>query len=317
MKILITGITGLFGSYLAKTFSELGEIHGLVREGSSKRLVDDVDFAIHWREGDLLDPESLSVALIDIDLVIHAAGQVSFDPKEKESLLTTNVQGTANLVNTMLADGVNKLIYVSSVAAIGRSTEQASVDENYKWTASPLNTDYALSKYWAELEAWRGEQEGLDLLVVNPSILLARAKDARSSTLIYDYLSDGRSYFPKGTLNYIDIRDAALLTRRLYEMSQWGQRFILNKESISYQEFYQVMGETFGLKAPHKAVSDWQLGWVLSMQRVLAWLNLGKVKLTKQAAMIAQQRLFFDNKKVDKLLAFEYRSLKETFQWAK
>lgn len=317
MNILITGITGLFGSYLARTFSKLGQIHGLIREGSSKRLVEDVDFQIHWREGNILDPESLSVALIDIDLVIHAAGKVSFDPRDKQTLYSVNVQGTANLVNTMLSDGVKRLIYISSVAAIGRSPEMKSVDEKYKWTESPLNTDYSVSKYWGELEAWRGEQEGLDLMVVNPSILLAKTQDDRSSTLIYQYLREGRPYFPKGDVNYIDIRDAAELVKSLYEKGQWGERFILNKESMSYREFYVLMGEIFGLKAPNKPVSDSLLIWFLRFQSVLSTLKLTKTILNKQTALIAQQKIFFDNQKVNELLDFDYRSLRDTFEWAK
>lgn len=317
MNILITGITGLFGSYLAKVFSEIGQIHGLIREGSSKRLLENVDFPIHWREGDVLDPESLGVALIDIDLVIHAAGKVSFDPKDKDALYAVNVQGTANLVNTMLADGVKRLIYISSVAAIGRSPELKSVDERHKWTESPLNTDYSISKYWGELEAWRGEQEGLDLMVVNPSILLAKTSDDRSSTMIYEYLKEGRTYYPKGTVNFIDIRDAAILVRRLYEKEQWGERFILNRESMPYKEFYELMGQVFGMKAPNKPLANSLLAWVLRFQWLFSKLRLTKTILNKQTALIAQQQIFFDNQKVNRLLEFNYISLKETFEWAK
>ncbi|MEP1956098.1 MAG: NAD-dependent epimerase/dehydratase family protein, partial [Algoriphagus sp.] len=182
MNILITGITGLFGSYLAKEFARLGAIHGFIRPESSLRLLEDVDFPITWHKGDLADIESIEEALGGIDLVIHAAGKVSFDSRDKDSLHHINVDGTTNLVNAMLNTGVKKLLHVSSVSAIGRSPELMKLDENFKWTESPLNTDYGISKYLAELEAWRGEQEGLQLIVVNPSILLGKVSDDRSST---------------------------------------------------------------------------------------------------------------------------------------
>ncbi|MHA7130395.1 NAD-dependent epimerase/dehydratase family protein [Algoriphagus namhaensis] len=317
MNILITGITGLFGSYLAKSFAGLGNIHGLKRPSSTTRLLDQYEFPIHWHEGDLLDIETLFPALQNIDLVIHAAGYVSFDAKDKETLYQTNVQGTANLVNCMLTEKVPRLIYISSVAAIGRSQELDVISETYKWTESPLNTDYAVSKYWAELEAWRGEQEGLQLLVVNPSVLLGRVSDDRSSTQIYSYLHDGRSYYPQGSINYIDVRDAAEITRQLYEKQQWGERFILNKESLPYKTFFEEMGAAFGLQPPGKSISTAKLRWFLRLQRILSALKLTKTILNKQTAMIAQQHVFFSNQKVTELLEFQYRSLKETFDWAR
>ncbi len=317
MNILITGITGLFGSQLAKSFSKVGNIHGLKRKESSRELLDDANFEIHWHDGDVLDPESIAVALKDIDLVVHAAGLVSFDPKEKDDLYSINVTGTANVVNTMLSEGVNNLIYISSVAAIGRSSEVLKLDEDYKWTESSLNTDYAISKYWGELEAWRGEQEGLNLIVVNPSILLAKSQVDRSSTAIYKYLQEGRSFYPKGDLNYIDIRDAAEIVVKVFEKEKWGERYILNKESMAYSEFFKLMGEVFHLDPPKRKISDGLLKFVIFFQNLLYRLKITKVALNRQTAMIAQKKIFFDNKKVQELLDFKYRSLRETFEWAK
>ena len=266
MKILITGITGLFGSYLAKEFSKLGEIHGLVRASSSKRLTADFDFPVVWHVGDLLDFDALEQVLAGIDLVIHAAGLVSFDEKDQKRLYQINVKGTSNLVNAMLLSGVKRLIHVSSVAAVGRSPELNQVDENFKWIDSPLNTAYANSKYFAELEAWRGEQEGLKLLVVNPSVLLGKVSDDRSSTDIYHYLLEKNSYYPQGTINYIDVRDAAILTRKLFEKEAWGERFILNREALAYQQFFKTMGKIFDRPAPSKPINSFLL-------RVVVFLN--------------------------------------------
>lgn len=317
MKILITGITGLFGSYLAKEFSELGEISGLVRPSSSKRLTESLESNIHWLEGDLADIDSLEAALQGIDLVIHAAGMVSFDSKDEASLYQTNVKGTANLVNAMLLVGVKKLVHISSVAAIGRSQEQLIIDENFKWTESPLNTVYANSKYYGELEAWRGEQEGLTLLVVNPSILLGKIADDRSSTDIYHYVLEENRYYPSGNINYIDVRDAAKITKILVEKNKWGERFILNKEGIPYQKFFQIMGEQFGKKAPNKAVNPLLLNLVVFFNGIFRKLGLSKSPLNKKTALISKQKTVFENKKTQNLLNFEYFSLEDTFRWAR
>ncbi|MDG1275923.1 MAG: SDR family NAD(P)-dependent oxidoreductase [Algoriphagus sp.] len=317
MKILITGITGLFGSYLAKEFSELGEISGLVRRSSSKRLTESLESNIHWLEGDLADIDSLEAALQGIDLVIHAAGMVSFDSKDETSLYQTNVKGTANLVNAMLLAGVKKLVHISSVAAIGRSQEHLFIDENFKWTESPLNTVYANSKYYGELEAWRGEQEGLTLLVVNPSILLGKIADDRSSTDIYHYVLEENRYYPSGNINYIDVRDAAKITKLLVEKNKWGERFILNKESIPYQKFFQIMGVEFGKKAPYKALNPFLLHLVVFFNGIFRKLGLSKSPLNKKTALISKQKTVFENKKAQDLLNFEYFSLEDTFRWAR
>ncbi|MFN3996793.1 NAD-dependent epimerase/dehydratase family protein [Algoriphagus sp.] len=315
MNILITGITGLFGSHLAREFSQVGQIHGLRRKNSEPSLVDGLD--IHWHEGELSDMESLLESLQEIDLVVHAAGLVSFSAKDKGKLYEVNTVGTANLVNAMLASGVNKLVHVSSVSAIGRSPELNQIDEEFKWTESPLNTEYAVSKYWAELEAWRGEQEGLQLIVVNPSILLGKANYGKSSTAIYSYVLEGNKFFPKGDLNYIDVRDAAKITRALVNRQAWGERFILNKESISYREFFSEIASVFGKKAPSMALPNWLISVASFSTAILRVVGLSKSPLNKQTVRLTQQKIRFENSKIQTLLAYNYFPLRESLEWAK
>ncbi|GMQ25586.1 NAD-dependent epimerase/dehydratase family protein [Algoriphagus sp. oki45] len=316
MNILITGITGLYGSLLAQEFSKLGNIHGLKRKDSKLDLLKPLDFEVHWHEGDIRDMESMLSAVKGMDLVVHAAGMVSFHPGEKEALYAINTQGTANVVNAMLTEGIEKLLYVSSVAAIGRSQELNLVDENFKWIESPLNTDYAISKYWGELEVWRGQQEGLQVLVINPSILIGKVAHHRSSTAILDYVIDGNKFYPKGDLNYIDVRDAALLARQLVEKEAWGERFILNKESIPYQDFFGKVADVLSLKAPFIPISKKWVGLASFINRILKALGLSKSPLNSQTVRIAQQKTFYSNRKVQALLGYRYHSLEDSIRWA-
>lgn len=315
MNILITGITGLFGSHLAREFSQLGKIHGLKRGDSDLGLIGDLE--IQWHIGELSNMESLLESLQGIDLVIHSAGMVSFSSKDKEKLYEVNTVGTANLVNAMLAVGVKKMVHVSSVAAIGRSPELIQIDEEFKWAESPLNTEYAVSKYWAELEAWRGEQEGLDLIVVNPSILLGKASYGKSSTAIYSYVLEGNKFFPKGDLNYIDVRDASKITRILVEKEGWGERYILNKDSISYQKFFTEIAIVFGTNAPKIALPNWLITLASISTFFLRAFGLTNSPLSKQTAMISQQKIRFDNSKIQDLLDYVYFPLRESLEWAK
>lgn len=317
MKILITGITGLLGSYLAREYLGKAEIYGFKRKGSSHKLLEGIEDNIQWHEGDLMDFEALEIAVTGKDLVIHAAGMVSFDPRLVQKLYEVNTLGTTNLVNAMLSAGISKLVYVSSVAALGRSTAFKVINEQQKWDESPFNTGYATSKYFGEVEAWRGAQEGLKLIVVNPSVLLAKISDDRSSSAIYSYVLDQNHYFPIGDLNYIDVRDAAKLVRLLVEKNAWGERFILNKESLSYEVFFNKMSLALKKKPPQRPVEFWMIKMAVFYMKLLSSLRLTNNPLSLQMAMIAQQQMFFDNSKINELLGFDYTELEKTFEWAK
>lgn len=316
MKILITGATGLFGSYLARKFAMHHEVFCLKRQGQGYGLLEDYSGQVHWREGDVLDPISIEEAVADMDVVIHAAGKVSFHPKDSEDLNKVNVEGTTNVVNAMLGKGVSKLIHVSSVSALGRTAEGKTCNEETAWVESNLNTPYAVSKYQAELEVWRGAMEGLQVMVLLPSVILGKLSDARSSTQVYEYVLEGSRYFPPGSINYIDIRDAVDITYALFEKGLWGEKFILNAASISYRDFFVQMAEAAGKKPPTKPVNDFQLSlaiWALGIARAL---GLSKNPLNKQTAMLSKLDITMRNDKVQRILGPTYRPLAETFRWA-
>jgi dihydroflavonol-4-reductase len=315
MKILITGITGVLGSRIAQKFSEVGEIHGLKRTHAQTNLIDQ-SFPIIWHEGDLLDVISLEEALKGIDLVIHAAGLVSFEDSDKNQLYKTNWEGTTNLVNAMLELGIPRIIHVSSVAALGKAPDQVSIDETQKWIESPTNSIYAISKYLGELEVWRGVQEGLQALVIHPSVVLTKISDKRSSAALYQYVLNENSYYPLGNINYIDVRDAVDLLYLLYHENRWNERFILNAAAISYKDFFRQMALSFGKRAPFKPVTPLLLRLLLAFQPIAKAFNIQKLRLNKQTALVAQLEYVMDNSKLSALIAYEFRSLEDTFAWA-
>ncbi|TVP52515.1 MAG: NAD-dependent epimerase/dehydratase family protein [Mongoliibacter sp.] len=315
MKILFTGATGLLGSSLAKRFSAEAEIHGLKRESSNVALT--TGLPIKWHTGDINDFQSLEEALEGMDMVVHAAALVSYNPKDEKELMRTNVEGAVNLVNAMLAKGIKKLVHISSVAALGKSPEADTIDETHKWVDSDLNTPYAISKYLGELEVWRGVQEGLEALVVHPSIILGKVGTGRSSTEIYDYVLEEKKYFPSGTVNYIDLRDTVEIIFQLYKKGVWNERVILSADSISYKLFFEKMALALGKKAPDTPVTDGMLRLGLFFIGLARKLGLTKSPLNKQTAMISQMSYHMDSSKVKDLLGYQFRSLEETFQWAK
>lgn len=316
MKILITGITGLLGSYLAKELQGAGEIHGLRRASSSLRLLGDQVNQIHWHIGDITDYESLEAAFEGMDLIVHSAGLVSFSSRDSEKLLAVNTQGTANVVNVMLDKGIKRLAFISSVAALGRDVEVSVINETYKWVTSNLNTPYGISKHMAELEVWRGSQEGLQVMVFNPSIILGKVNDDRSSSAIYQYVLQENDYYPLGSINYIDIRDTVGLIRSLLEQAPWNERYILNAATISYRKFFEQMAVVFYKKAPDKKLSAGILNVALIWTKLTNVFRKNPLPLNRQTALAAQLDISFDNGKVQSILKYNYIPLKETLEWA-
>jgi nucleoside-diphosphate-sugar epimerase len=295
----------------------LGTIHGLKREGSDLVALGLQDLSIHWHEGDILDFNSLLEAMVGMDLVIHAAGKVSFLPQDKKSLFEVNQQGTAHVVNAMITAEVPKLVYVSSVAALGQVPEQEEYDESSTWVDAPDQTAYALSKYQAELEVWRGEQEGLQVLVVNPAVVLGKLAYARSSGALYQVVLNCTPFFPAGNLNYIDVRDVAAITRALVEKNAWGERFVLSKESIPYQQFFQQAAQAFGGSVPKKSLPNGLISWGFPILKMLARVVGKNLPMTASVARNAQRKTRYSNQKVERYLQFRYRELQDTLGWAK
>ena len=317
MNILITGVTGLVGSELAREFSALGRIHGLKRANADLGAVDLDGLGIHWHEGDVLDFNSILEAVEGMDLVIHAAGKVSFLPQDERVLFQVNHQGTVHVVNALLAAGVPRLVYVSTVAALGQVPDQEEYDEKSVWVDVPNPTAYALSKYKAELEVWRGEQEGLEVLVINPAVVLGKISYTRSSGGLYQAVQKGAAFFPAGNLNYIDVRDVAAITRALVEKGAWGERFVLSKESLPYEVFFQQAAAVLGGVPPKTKLPDWLISWGFPILKGLSWLVGKKLPLTAQVAKNAQRKTRYGNQKVEEYLGFEYRTIQETLEWAK
>ncbi len=315
-KILITGITGLLGSYLAKGLVGKAVISGTKRTGSSTSLLGNLANDIAWFEGEITDVEMLAEACKGQDLVVHAAGLVSFDDSQKEALLKTNAYGTACLVDAMLSLGAGKLVFISSVAALGRQENQLSISEEQKWINSELNTPYAISKHLAELEVWRGAQEGLEVMVFNPSVLLGKISDERSSSQIYRYVLEGNRYYPKGNVNYIDIRDAVHIMLQLMESGRWNERYIVSNESLSYREFFAEMARVFQKNPPSLPLSDWLAGWVVRWSRLHNLFSRTKLPISRQSVRAAQTRVGYDSSKVLAETGFVFTPLQETFQWA-
>ncbi len=312
MKYFVTGGNGLVGSYIIRELTARGhEVVALRRKTSDMSLA--ADLKVEWVEGELSDTEGLRIHLQDCQAVIHAAAMVTFDPRDRAKLFCVNVTGTENMVNLCLDLGIRWFGFVSSVAALGRGA-QLILDEQAKWLDSDENSAYAQSKFRAELEVWRGAAEGLEVVIVNPSIVLGKAPTVRSSLKILDYVRKGNRYYTDGLINYVDVRDVASILVSLIEQKITGQRFILNAGTLPYREFFAQVAARVGVPAPDRLLTPvmLEIGWRLAW--VYAALTGKSPLITKETAKSSRGKFRYDASRI-RSLGFDFRPLEETLDW--
>jgi dihydroflavonol-4-reductase len=321
--VFITGINGLVGSFLAKYFLSKGEkVAGLVRSNADLSLLKDVQNQIEWYEGDVLDVLSLEEPVRKADKIIHAAAIVSFAEKDKDLMFKVNVEGTANVVNTCLSAGGKYLCFISSVAALGRKIptnptsfdEAITIDENQQWVDSPLNSNYAKTKYHAELEVWRGIAEGLRAFIVNPSVILGEADWSKSSTQLFKYIYDEKKFYPEGSLNYIDVKDLAKIVYQLFDNQIDNERFVLSTAVIQYKDFFDLIAKNFDRKAPSIRISSGISNILWRIEALRSWFTRKAPLITKETALSSSLHFYYSNKKIKQFLQFEFNTLESTIQ---
>ena len=315
--VFITGATGLLGSYICKELLDKGyKIRAIKRSTSSMTLLGDMADKIDWIVGDMNDTSTLAEALEGVEAVIHGAAIISFDKRDEKRMYKTNVLGTADLVNASLKAGIKNFVHISSVAAIGRKRDQTILQETDLWEGTEYDSIYAKSKHQQELEVWRGAQEGLDVKIVNPSVVLGPGLWGQGSTSVFKYAHSEKTFHPEGTVNYVDVRDVAEVIVRLMESDIKGERFILNAGSMDFKDFFGMIAKAFGKKGPSKPVPYWLLRVAVALEFVRSRITGSSAMITKETARVSRKKYHFKNDKVKKALDFEFRPVNESIQWS-
>jgi len=271
---LVTGATGFVGAYLLHLLVKKGvpNLRAIRRSGSPMDLVKGLEKKVEWVEADLLDTPALEMAMKDVSHVYHSAGMVSFAPGQFQKMIDVNQKGTANVVNIALDFGVEKLLHVSSIAALGRERFRHHFDEKTKWVNSPLNNPYGISKHLAEMEVWRGVAEGLSAVIVNPANILGSGFwEGRTTTgQMFYKIFKGMPFYPMGGSGFVDVRDCAHFMYQLMESDITGERYILSGENLPFQTILNTIADTLKVKRPKIKVtpfireSAWRAAWEFS-----------------------------------------------------
>lgn len=310
-KNFVTGGTGLLGSYLIRALlKENKEVRALYRNHYPQLLTTEEISRVEWIKGDILDITSLQDAITGVKNVYHCAGMVSFNPARVEEMMKINVEGTANVVNVSLASGVKKLVHVSSVSALGRKTNHSTINELVKWDEVANLSAYGNSKYLAEMEVWRGMSEGLDAVIVNPTIILGVGDWNKGSSAMFKNAFKEFPWFSDGVSGFVDANDVAQIMIRLMENGINSERYILSAENRSYKDIFTKMALAFGKNPPHKKATLFVSGIVWRWEKLKSFFSKADPLLTRETAETAQMHVSYDNSKILKSLpGFQFRSI--------
>ena len=313
-KILVTGATGLVGSYIIRQLLRNGynSIYALKRQNSRIDLINDVKNSINIVEGDILDIVGLEQILTNIDIVIHAAALVSFRSKDRKALLHVNAEGTANLVNLSLVLKVKRFIHISSIAALGRTESGIMIDESSEWEASNINSDYAISKYLAEMEVWRANAEGLPVAIINPSMIIGAGFWNSGTGEFFKRIRKGLSFYPKGTNGFVDVRDVATMSVLLMESDISGERIICSSENIKHKVLISKIALALGKNPPSIKLTRPMIMLTSFFIDVYNKLSGGSSNLSSQSLKNASFDSLYDNSKSVELLNFSYIPIEKT-----
>lgn len=312
--ILVTGANGLVGSYLCRYLLMQGQqVRGLKRTGSDLRLIADIKDKIEWVEGDILDVMSIEDAMTGIEQVYHCAAYISYSKKDEHILMNVNVQGTANVVNAAIEKKIQKLIYISSIAALGRTgKDNEIINEITPWDRKTMTSDYSLSKFLAEREVWRGIAEGLNAAILNPSIIVGAGNWNSGSCRLFSTVYNGFKFYTEGVTGYVDVRDVVKIAFQLMQNEVKGERFIICSENLSYQEFLTGIGKELNVKGPTIKAGKFLSGLAWRAE-LLKSLFTGKApQVTRQTSRIANKKVFFDHNKIVALLNYEFIPVKKS-----
>ena len=311
--ILVTGATGLVGSHLIQALLHKGErVRALYR--SVIPQIPDAD-KIDWVKGDILDVLSLEEAMLDVQQVYHCAAIVSFHPSQKKNLHHVNTEGTANVVNASLDAGISKMVFMSSVAALGRIREDVMIDETMNWTPETSNSEYGKSKYLAEMEVWRGIGEGLNAVIVNPVIILGAGDWNSGSTAIFKSAYDEFPWYTEGMSGFVDVQDVVKAMMALMESDITSQRFVISGANLPYRSVFTMIAQAFGKKPPHKKVTAWMAAIVWRWEAIKSKFTRKSPLLTKETAKTARAKVRFNNEKLlHALPGFQYTAMEQSIE---
>jgi nucleoside-diphosphate-sugar epimerase len=328
--VFVTGGTGMVGAHLLYDLVIKGEkVRALKRPGSSILRTEKI-FAcysveyhalmqnIEWVEGDILEKESLRELLAGVDWIYHVAAIVSFDPRDRDTMIHNNCEGTSNLIDLALSMKIPRFCHVSSIAAIGSPPEGIEANEDHPWRNTRDHSAYSESKYLSEMEVWRGILQGLDAVIVNPSVILGPGDGKTGSSQLFKTIWKGLRFYTKGGTGFVDVRDVVTVMQRLMNDDVWesvkNKRYILSAGNRTYRDIFDKISYSFNVKRPQFFASDalLKLAWRLSALK--STITGSRPSITRETAGSANKLSYYDGSGICHAIPFEYTPIEDSIR---
>ncbi|MBT0606859.1 NAD-dependent epimerase/dehydratase family protein [Aequorivita echinoideorum] len=322
--VLVTGGTGLVGSHLLYFLLKKEEhVRAIHRKNSNLEGVKRIFSAytssaeayfnkVEWVEADILDIPALSKAFLGIEKVYHCAALINFEAKNYKLLKKVNIEGTANVINLSLSNKIEKFCYVSSVAVFGNALNNELITEETAWNPEDDNSVYAITKFGAEMEVWRGAQEGLKTVIVNPGLILGSAPNGDGSSFIVSIGASGIPYYPSGGMGVVDVEDVAKAMILLMNSTIENRQYILVGNNILYKELISKLAQRFHKKPPTKKLSSNVMLFLSALEWFFARIFGWSQKLQNHNVKSMFKKSFYDASRIQKDLDFKFTHIDET-----
>ena len=318
MKTLVTGATGFVGSELTRQLLQEGANVRILRRATSQLdLLGEAAQHVEHVLGDVTDPTSLREAMAGVGQVYHAAAYVGFGGRRDWALLyQVNIRGTAHVIDAALEAGVQRLVHTSSIAALGRPERPGNpIDETAEWYPSSANTAYAVSKQDAEQEVHRGIAEGLDAVIVNPSLVFGVGRPGENTRRIAERIRDGKiPATPTGGTNVVDVEDVAAGHLRAMQYGKTGERYLLGGDNLSWKTLFETLAEAFGVAPPRRALSPGLAMMLATLTEAVAFVTRSSPSFTRQLARSTTRAYTYNNQKAIEELGCSFRPFEDTAQ---
>lgn len=322
--ILVTGATGLLGSHLLIQLTQQGHsCRALYRNEQKIKEVKALYFyyypnestekwdTIQWMPCDLLNLMEVDEALKGIDYVYHCAALVSFFKADFESCIKNNRIATANIVNYSLNHHIKKLLYVSSTAAIGVNPKGAT-NEQHKWEPGNEVSGYAVSKFLAEKEVWRGIEEGLNAVMINPCVIFGPGDWNSSSLAIFKAAKKGMPFYPPGSNAIVDVRNVVTAMISLMESAVSKERFLCVGPNLHFQQLFTSLCQALGKQAPKWTAPKFIALFYALMNELLGHITGKRAGVSIESVHSGYKSISYNRDKLDKVVPQSYYSLEDT-----
>ncbi|MEE9408195.1 MAG: NAD-dependent epimerase/dehydratase family protein [Polaribacter sp.] len=318
--ILVTGGTGLVGSHLLYHLSLKNDaIRAIYRTKTSLENVkkvfsfyssdENLFNIIEWFQADITDVPAMIPAFVDVKQVYHCAAYISFNPNEYREMRKVNIHGTEIIVNLAIDAKVDKLCFVGSIASVGDTVKGQLTTEEDEWNKEQDNSGYSITKFGAEMEVWRASQEGVEVVIVNPGVILGSGFFASGSGKLFNQIYNGFKYYTEGITGFVGVKDVVEVMIQLMSSNIKNERFILVSENKSFKEVFFLIADTFGKKRPSKKIKPWQTSIFWRVSSLIAVFTRKEPLLSKYSAKSAHSISKYSSEKIEKALNFEFKEI--------